>query len=93
MDTVEEFGEMFHPCQVCKTTEPGRTMLLVPNTDGPTAIVFIHIKCMGGLPLIALKWTVTTISDKPEIGEEQPTLLDFLSAWPSELLDFGEGGE
>lgn len=64
-------------------------MVLVPDAD---AIVFIHIKCMGGLPLIALKWRVTTSSLRGEVAEYQPTLHEYLDDYPQDLQSF-KGGE
>lgn len=74
-------------CAVCKSTDPGPTLILKPH-DTLEATVFIHVRCMGGLPLIAVKWHLVSASHKQDSAEA--TLWDFLTAWPAELVDFEE---
>lgn len=95
MDTTPAPQELHTRCAVCKTTELDKTMTLIPiGYDKPmVAIVFIHTRCMGGLPLIALKWTVATVSNRPEVAEKQPMLMEYLTEHPTELLEFNRGDE
>lgn len=50
-------------------------------------MVVLHPKCMGGLPLIALKWHVLD-----ERLQEPTTLLEVLTLGIEELKDFDEKG-
>lgn len=75
-------------CAVCKFPIGDKPLILKPHTE-PMAVVVLHPKCIGGLPLIALKWHV---QDERLPGPEEFTLSDILTLGLQELADY-EGGE
>ena len=83
---------MHTPCAVCKQSDTDDALLLEPQ---PETVVFLHTRCMGGLPLIALKWPVSYSSRRKE-QDNWPTLQDYLDEYPQDLQDFegvSNGGE